>query len=209
MKPIDIVCFQILRAQTDVVKLQLQSVFPQGHYHIDSLQNGRVGCAIAAAEQVKVLDSGCKGDGSSAWMLIESEVGPIRIAPMYGTADRNRRVDLWRWFEQQKQDKTWLYCGNLNMVELQDDSLSPSPLLHGAEARQWAKITDQLDLIDLYFTAAVRSGQRYTRQAVRGGVLQQARVDRIHVNNRGEWMEYVEVLEHDGGQALSDSSSAS
>jgi hypothetical protein len=90
-----------------------------------------------------------------------------------------------------------------------DDSLSPSPLLHGAEARQWAKITDQLDLMDLYFTAAVRTGPRYTRQAVRGGVLQQARVDRIHVNNRGEWMEYVEVLEHDGGQALSDSSSAS
>jgi exonuclease III len=50
MKPIEIVCFQELRALEDIAKLQLQNVFPQGRYHIDSLQNGRVGCAIAAAE---------------------------------------------------------------------------------------------------------------------------------------------------------------
>jgi hypothetical protein len=57
------------------------------------------------------------------------------------------------------------------MVEHPDDSLSPSPLLHGAEARHWATVTDRMDLIDLFFTTAIRLGPRYTWQVVRGGAL--------------------------------------
>jgi valyl-tRNA synthetase len=52
----------------------------------------------------------------------------------------------------------------MDMTELPNDSVCPSSLVQGAEARTWGNVLDPLDLIDLYSAAAFRVGPWFTEQ---------------------------------------------
>lgn len=89
------------------------------------------------------------------------------------------------------------------MVEQPDDSIGPSPLLHGSECRKWTRLIDLGNIVDTYLCAAIRKGPNFTRQALRGSRFDQARLDMIYCNNRANWCSVIRQIDHDDCQTLS------
>ncbi|KAL3679445.1 hypothetical protein R1sor_022401 [Riccia sorocarpa] len=69
------------------------------------------------------------------------------------------------------------------MVLVQEDSAGPSPLLKGGPLEAWVIAELEWNLEDAYNYANRRSGPRFTRQVVRGGRLDQSRLDRVYFSN--------------------------
>lgn len=138
------------------------------------------------------------------WALIDSAHGQFYVASVYAPQVCLLRLDLWEWIADQEFTGNWIWGGDFNMCEIPDDSNCHTPILHGTEARKWSSLLDVQDLVDLYFVAAYRTGPRFSRQVLRGGVSQQSRLDRIYARNRAEWFDHTEFMEHDASQALSD-----
>lgn len=101
-------------------------------------------------------------------------------------------------------DGNWVFAGDWNMTEFFDDSVGPSPKLHGSEEQSWKRMIDSLDHIDHYLSAAVKKGSIFTRELACGNCFDQSRLDCIYSSNRGSWHAYVKLLEHDNRQVLSD-----
>jgi hypothetical protein len=90
------------------------------------------------------------------------------------------------------------------VVEFSEDSAGVSAILHGAKAQQWARAQDKLDLLDFYLCASWQRGPRWTRQAMPGEPLDRARLDCVYGNNRCEWFDHIEYIDHNSWQTLSD-----
>jgi hypothetical protein len=104
----------------------LQSLAHYGQVFIDrNADSDWVGSAIVAASHVKVLDHGSKEDGTFVWIKVESSRGPIFVGSVYAPANRGQRTLYWQWLADFMQDGNWFLAGDLNMVEMSEDSFGP------------------------------------------------------------------------------------
>ncbi|KAL3684704.1 hypothetical protein R1sor_002726 [Riccia sorocarpa] len=94
--------------------------------------------------------------------------------------------------------------GDMNMVEYRRDTIGPSPLLKGRELRKWTLNENAGDLIDVWLEAVSSKRPWYTRQATYCGRLDQSRLDRCYITNRGEWLYLIDEMVHDGTSCLAD-----
>lgn len=93
------------------------------------------------------------------------------------------------------------------MVEMHDDFVVPSPRLNKIEERSWKWTLDAFDSVDLYLTATSRKGPKTSRKGmhvVSGLCLDQSWLDKIYISNRGIWFKFMETIEHNNCQVLSD-----
>jgi exonuclease III len=158
----EVICLQELQANPSTVNFHLQSLLPGGTVQLDVTPEGRTGCAIVVAPHLTVLAQGSKGDGTFAWVKVQTEQGTLNIGSVYAPAERGRRLAYWRWLCQLSVEDNWLLAGDFSMAEFQDDSLGVSTVLHGTEARLWHRVVDNLDLLDLYLCASYRHGPIFT-----------------------------------------------
>jgi hypothetical protein len=82
----------------------------------------------------------------------------------------------------------WILLGDMNMVELHNDSIGSSALLHGTKSRVWKRLVNHLDLLDLFLCAGICKGPVFTRQAMSGSRLDAARLDSVYTKNRDWFM---------------------
>jgi hypothetical protein len=162
------------------------NIFPNAKVIVDVSPEGRTGSAIVVAPNIQVLDQGCKGDGTFAWVRIQTITGPLNIGSIYAPAEQGRRMRFWRWLHSQALEENWVLTGDFNMLEFYDDSLGRSSVIQGAEERIWKLMVDELDLVDLYLCAAKRRGPLFTRQATCGQRTDAARLDCMYCSNRAE-----------------------
>lgn len=66
--PLNALCLQELQIDEVCASFQLGTIFPLGHFVLDVAENGRVGAVVGLPVGQHVLDQGCKGDGSVAWV---------------------------------------------------------------------------------------------------------------------------------------------
>jgi endonuclease/exonuclease/phosphatase family metal-dependent hydrolase len=185
--------------------LHFKWLLPQGQFFFDSSDIGHVGAAILATSPMTILDSGHKGDGTFVWIKVSTVQGPVHIASVYALVDRYRRLQFWKWLaEFLKPEDNWVLMGDMNMVELLEDSAGTTTVAHGAEARRWGTVLDKFDLIDLYFCASRQRGTWFSRQQINGNRIDQARLDRFYCSNQGSWFQHVSYVDHDSRQTLSD-----
>lgn len=71
------------------------------------------------------------------------------------------------------------------MVKFHDDSQGRLAIIHSTEGRTWKQLVDHVDLVDLYFYAAICGGPKYTRIATNGARVDMARLDWIYSINGG------------------------
>ncbi|KAL3693863.1 hypothetical protein R1sor_007514 [Riccia sorocarpa] len=90
------------------------------------------------------------------------------------------------------------------MVEHVEDSRGPSAVLKGDELQRWMELSCEWDLFDCWLNSAERTDPWYTRHAVRGGRIEQARLDRVYLSRNGAWVNHVQKVDHFGGKTLSD-----
>lgn len=67
---------------------------------------------------------------------------------MYGSYKRHERVALWKWMESRLIPGNWVICDDFNHIERVEDSVGPSPFLHGSKRHVWNRVLDKLDLLD-------------------------------------------------------------
>jgi hypothetical protein len=110
-----------------------------------------------------ILNQGVKGDGTFTWMEIDRATGPVRIGSVFAPASRSKHIQFWRWLLEFTQTDKWILLGDMNMVEMHDDLIGLSAVVHGTESQVWKRLVDQLDLLDFYFCAGNRKGPVHTR----------------------------------------------
>ncbi|KAL3691962.1 hypothetical protein R1sor_005613 [Riccia sorocarpa] len=90
------------------------------------------------------------------------------------------------------------------MVLIPEDSAGPTTLLKGRALETWRWCNQSWSLSDAFDMAKVRNGPRFTRQVVRGGRLDQSRLDRAYLSRGGSWMHKITCIHHEGDVAASD-----
>ncbi|KAL3690932.1 hypothetical protein R1sor_004583 [Riccia sorocarpa] len=77
------------------------------------------------------------------------------------------------------------------MVEYIEDTIGPSPLMEDQERRCWDLVVGSGDLVDARLCASMTKGPHFTRQAWYGERLDQSRLDRFYISERGEWIHHI------------------
>ncbi|KAL3702358.1 hypothetical protein R1sor_020380 [Riccia sorocarpa] len=192
------------KAKEERAELGLRSIFPGGRVVIDYAQNERGGAAIVVSREMTVVAEGVKGDGSVAWVKIQTEVGTVGVASIYASTKSPGRIPLWPWLLELIEGERWILIGDYNSVELPEDTQGSSNLLNGTELRKWKNLVRGSELVDAFFVAVKRTGPRFTRQRLRVDRIEFARLDRCYFSDGADWIEQVLELKHDGSSALSD-----
>ncbi|KAL3699765.1 hypothetical protein R1sor_017787 [Riccia sorocarpa] len=79
------------------------------------------------------------------------------------------------------------------MVEYQDDSIGPSPILKRDELRSWELCSGRTDMVDARLCATRSLGQHFTRHAWHGNRFDQSRLDRFYLTKGGEWVYHIRL----------------
>ncbi|KAL3682137.1 hypothetical protein R1sor_000159 [Riccia sorocarpa] len=149
-------------------------------------------------------DDGIRGEGTCAWVEIILENGPVHFMSIYAPNGSSERKSLWTWLSYKMGEGRWVLAGDMNSVELPDDTDGPTAVLHGSELRLWKALSAEFEMVDAYLCTAFREGPRFTRQVYSGGRLDQARLDRVYLSGGGGWLNHVHLVKHDAKQTLSD-----
>lgn len=162
-KPLNALCLQELQTTKEHAFFQLSTIFPKGHVIVDTAENGKVGSTVVLLEGQVVLDQGCKGDGYLAWVKTVTSQGELFVASIYGDRRRCKRVELWNWMEKNLPMGNWLICGDFNHTVYVEDSVGPTPLLHGLKRRAWNRLSNKFDLLDNRLVAVTKTGPHFTQ----------------------------------------------
>ncbi|KAL3679581.1 hypothetical protein R1sor_022537 [Riccia sorocarpa] len=203
-KDVGVVAFQELKALEENLSFNLGRIWENGRVIVDYAQSGRGGAALLIHPTLQVLDSGIKGDGTAAWAKITTKTGPLMVMSLYAPNNTIDRRALWPWLSFRLEEGNWLVMGDFNSVELPDDTVGPSALLHGSELRLWKALTSEVEMVDAYLCASFTDGPRFTRQVFVGDRLDQARLDRCYLSNGASWCHHVHRVSHVATQTLSD-----
>lgn len=84
----------------------------------------------------------------------------------------------------------WMICGDFDHIEFAEDSVGPTPLLHGSKRTAWNRLLDKFNLIDNHLIAVHKSGPHFTRQVKYGPKFDQSCLDRNYSSNRGAWFKF-------------------
>ncbi|KAL3691871.1 hypothetical protein R1sor_005522 [Riccia sorocarpa] len=162
------------------------------------------GAAVVVSDEHIVTESGVRGDGSAAWVKIETTIGVVGVVSIYASTKLANRIPLWGWLAELIESGRWIILGDYNSVELPEDSHGIANLLNGGELRRWKELVRGGEMVDAYFIAAARKGPRYTRQRVRVDRLEFSRLDRVYFLEGADWFDLALELQHDGKCGLSD-----
>lgn len=124
---------------------------------------------------------------------------------MYAPSDSARvRPLLWHQLKGLLPDGQWILLGDFNMTEIPLDSSGPSPLVIGQQREAWRLLKTRLYLVDAFSLHRTFIGMRYTQRAAHGNRMDQSRIDRLYISERGHWIHAILKLEHIQSHTLSD-----
>ncbi|KAL3692700.1 hypothetical protein R1sor_006351 [Riccia sorocarpa] len=182
----------------------LQRVMPGCQIVMDHKPNGVADFVLLIHRKFPIIAQGCSGRGFACWAKIKTAAGVVGVVGVHGPRKRERWPNGWAWIHDLIKEGKWVVIGDFNMVERRSDTIGPSPLMRGAELRKWILCSNQGDLVDTWLTACESTGPWYTRQVVHGARLDQSRIDRCYISERGEWIHTILKEDHDGSCSLSD-----
>ncbi|KAL3697864.1 hypothetical protein R1sor_011940 [Riccia sorocarpa] len=126
-----------LKALEDNLHFNLSRMWEGGSFVVDYSLTGRGGAAVLIHPSWKVRSSGIKGDGTAAWAEVETIAGLVKIISVYAPNNERDRKTFWAWLSQKLDGENWVVAGDMNSVELPDDSDGPTAVMHGGELRLW------------------------------------------------------------------------
>ncbi|KAL3692124.1 hypothetical protein R1sor_005775 [Riccia sorocarpa] len=182
----------------------LKRVMPRSTAIVDYKTNGDGDAVLLVHDSLIIREKGVSGSGFAAWARIQTEVGVLGILSLHAPNDSRTRKEVWTWLRNLVGDDRWIILGDFNMVETQQDSIGPSPVLKSDEKHVWDLCAGRIDLIDARLCASRSVGPHFTRQAWHGNRFDQSRFDRFYLSKRGEWVYHIRSVEHQGARALSD-----
>ncbi|KAL3687354.1 hypothetical protein R1sor_013663 [Riccia sorocarpa] len=114
---------------------------------------------------------------------------------VHAPAKRRDRPAFWEWLKGKASGGNWVITGDFNMVEYREDTIGPSPMIRGEEARSWARCANSLDLVDGWLGAVESKGPVFTRQQLHGERRKQTyfKMDVRHLKKEATWAEAQRV----------------
>ncbi|KAL3683871.1 hypothetical protein R1sor_001893 [Riccia sorocarpa] len=128
-----ILALQVLKAHETNLRFNLATVFENGTIVVDYACNDRRGAALILHALIKVLGRAVKGDGTVAWVSIQTPDGPLNIMSLYAPNKYPERRPVWNWLREKISTELWVIVGDWNMLERTEDSTCPSTILSGGE----------------------------------------------------------------------------
>ncbi|CAM6098666.1 unnamed protein product [Calypogeia fissa] len=128
----------------------------------------------------------------------------ISLWAVYAPGASPARTLLWSLFDDLSISTPIILLGDFNNIENPPDSLSSSPLLHGAELTSFNSLLVSHCLVDCFKVGPPVIGPWYTRFRISEGLCSASRLDRIYLSDEGAWLSSLHSLEHWSGQNLSD-----
>lgn len=122
----------------------------------------------------RVLQSGVIALGQAVWVRIAHEAGEFGIVSIYAPNSPHERAALWQALKVTLPQDRWIFCGDFNMTEVQEDSMGPSPLIQRREAEFWRFLKVRFDLEDALILKGQVTGSRFTWRRLRIGALVQS-----------------------------------
>ncbi|KAL3679018.1 hypothetical protein R1sor_021974 [Riccia sorocarpa] len=189
-----------------VLTRNLGRVMPQAKAIIDYKENGDGDAVLLCHSSLRAVDSGVSGIGFGAWAKVQTKVEVMGVISLHAPNSGRERVEAWAWLRNLVVDNQWIIMGDFNMVESQDDSIGPSPVLRGEELGAWEVCAGAADLIDAMLCATKATGPHFTRQAYawHGERFDQSWLDRFYLSGSGEWVYHIRSVDHQGARVLSD-----
>ncbi|KAL3684504.1 hypothetical protein R1sor_002526 [Riccia sorocarpa] len=182
----------------------LRRVMPRSSAIVDYKENGDGDAVLLCHESLRIVERGVSGKGFAAWARIQTSVGVVGVISLHAPNDSRKRKEVWTWMRDLVAYERWIVLGDFNMVESQEDSIGPSPVLKQDEKRSWDLCAGRTDMVDARLCATRCLGPHFTRQAWHGDRFDQSRLDRFYLSKRGEWVYHIRSVEHQGARALSD-----
>lgn len=145
---------------------------------MDIAENGRMGAAVALPTGQAILERGCKDDGSLSQVKTNTYKGELYTASIYEDRRRPMRISLWNWMEANPSLGNWLICVDYNHTGFVEDSIGPTPLLHGSKIWTWNHLSEKFDFLDNRLVVVTKSRLHFTQQATYGSCFNQFRIDR-------------------------------
>ncbi|KAL3681464.1 hypothetical protein R1sor_024420 [Riccia sorocarpa] len=186
------------------VQKTFDSILPGASVIEDRKEDGTIDTVLLLDRKLNIIDRGCSGRGYAVWATFNTAVGIVGVIGVHSPRLRLEKEWLWGWVQQLVMEGQWLLIGDMNMVEYSRDTIGPSPILKGRELRKWTLCANAGDLSDIWLEAVQTRGPWFTRQAMHGNRLDQARLDRCYITKRGDWIFQMEEMLHDGSSSLAD-----
>ncbi|KAL3683706.1 hypothetical protein R1sor_001728 [Riccia sorocarpa] len=203
-KGVQILALQELKTGEQTAEFNLRRLMLGATCVIDYAGNEQGGAALIINQAIQVLESGVKGTGNFAWAKIKLQGKVFSVASVYGPHGNGAKIEFFSWLKDRADGEHWIMLGDWNMVLLREDTSGPSPLLKGEPLQTWNDLDLSWNLDDAWLKALQRKGPRFTRQAVRGQKLDQARLDRAYISCNSSWIKVVNCTTHDSSSAISD-----
>ncbi|KAL2636420.1 hypothetical protein R1flu_007899 [Riccia fluitans] len=181
-----ILALEEMKAGEENVSRNIANLFPEARCIVDYTVSDRGGAALIVYKTHKILESGIKGDGTAAWATIEIEDGQLGVMSVHGPQNDREKANFFNWLRAFEHEGQWILLGDWTMVTELEDSVGPTPMIHGHLARKWRGISQAWDLVDAFQVAGKREGPFFTRQALvrtsKGDPMDQSRLDRVYIN---------------------------
>ncbi|KAL3681561.1 hypothetical protein R1sor_024517 [Riccia sorocarpa] len=195
---------QELKARGSTLERRLQSILPDGKNIVDHSRTGRGRVGLLLHSNFKVVSEGVSGSGYAAWVKVKIGDKEIVIVTVHAPNKWKPRIRAWKWIEVLTRTGNWVIMVDLNQVDLRDDSVGPSPLIHGKDEIIWKNMVLAKDYVDCYLASATRTGLRFTRQAKCGNIRDRSRLDRVNISDGGQWLKHIHSTRHFGGVTTTD-----
>ncbi|KAL3688010.1 hypothetical protein R1sor_014319 [Riccia sorocarpa] len=202
-KKVKILALQELKAEEDNLEFNIRRVMERAYTVVDYSSSDR-GRTAVIVHLVKINSAWVRGDVTAAWIEVETCIGPITVASIYGPREAGPKGEFLTWLKNRNEGGRWILMSDWNFVTKVVDSVGPTPMLHGSLMRKWRAVDQEWDLLDLRYCAGERQRPLYTRQAKHGDRLDQARLNRVFANDQGLWINTMRRIKHDDRECASD-----
>ncbi|CAM6082401.1 unnamed protein product [Calypogeia fissa] len=202
--PLHAVALQEIKADAFRLDVALRTILPDYHHLSSAPDLGKGGTALLIHPDFTLRNSGSLSHGRAVWAQLEKDGEVFGILSVYGPNSPRLRALMWHELKQALPRDNWLICGDFNMTERPEDTTGGHNLLRGRELEAWRLFVLKHDLKDALSEMGTVTGSHFTWRRRRGTHLEQSKIDRIYLGEKGWWLGSLTELVHDSGQALSD-----
>lgn len=183
----------------------MNTVAPDYFKIISKVDAGKYGVALLYHPSLTLISSGTLLHGRTAWAQLKSDTMTFSIAVIYAPSDSAwEQALLWHQLKGSLPDGHWFIFKDFKMIESPLNSSGPSPLISRRQREAWRLLKTQLDLVDAFSLPKTFLGTRFTRWALHGQRMDQSRIDRFYISDKGHWLHAILKLEHVQSHALYD-----
>ncbi|KAL3682441.1 hypothetical protein R1sor_000463 [Riccia sorocarpa] len=162
------------------------------------------GTILLIHKECQILEYEFENTYSFGWALIRYLNQVFGIVTIYAPNKSHLRTSMWTKLREKLPYRSWILCGDLNMVENSSDSSGDSPVQRGAELTAFMQLAADHGFIDARNLTGSQWGPKYTRSQYTAGGFKWSTLDRFYCSQALTDSINPHLLAHHSDFAMSD-----